>query len=300
MAGRLFPQRAGREIWTTPASWHILSTVRDVVQALFELLTSRQRGALATVVRASGSTPQRPGARLLLRADGTTLGTVGGGAIELEVLQSLQRTLTSHEPELLVRDLAHDLGMCCGGRMEIFVEPIEPTPRLWLLGAGHVAKPTASLARSVGFEVHVVDEREELNNAERFPDCRLILGDPGAELRRAMLGESDWVLIMTHDHRLDEAALAAAAGKNSQYVGLVGSKRKVYRLVERVRAQRDGDYPLERVYAPVGLDIGAVSPEEIAVSIVAELVALRHGRPASHLRAVSDVRLERALQRQVT
>jgi xanthine dehydrogenase accessory factor len=274
--------------------------VRDVVQALLELLTSRQRGALATVVRSSGSTPQRPGARLLLREDGSTWGTVGGGAIERVVLESLQRALVSRDPELLIRDLAHDLGMCCGGRMEIFVEPILPTPRLWLLGAGHVAKPTATLARSVGFEVHVVDEREELNTRERFPECQLVLGDPSEELRKAALGDADWVLIMTHDHQLDEAALAAAAGQNAKYVGLVGSKRKVFRLVERVRAKRDGDFPLERVFAPVGLDIGAVSPEEIAVSIVAELLALRHGRPAAHLRALSDVRLERVLSRQIT
>jgi len=274
--------------------------VRDVVQALLELLTSRQRGALATVVRASGSTPQQPGARLLLREDGSTLGTVGGGAIERVVLESLRQALSSGEPELLIRDLAHDLGMCCGGRMEIFVEPILPPPRLWLLGAGHVAKPTAALARSVGFEVHVIDEREELNTPERFPECRLLLADPSRELRKAALGDADWVLIMTHDHQLDEAALAAVAGQNAQYVGLVGSKRKVFRLVQRVRAQRDGDFPLERVFAPVGLDIGAVSPEEIAVSIVAELVALRHGRPAAHLRALSDVRLERLLSGQIT
>jgi xanthine dehydrogenase accessory factor len=276
------------------------NSVRDVVQALLELMTSRQRGALATVVRTSGSTPQRAGARLLLRGDGSALGTVGGGAIEHAVLEALQRTRASGESELLIRDLAHDLGMCCGGRMEIFVEAILPAPRLWLLGAGHVAKPTAALARSVGFEVHVIDEREELNTAERFPDCRRVLGDPGDELRKAELGDADWVLIMTHDHQLDEAALAAAAGQSAHYVGLVGSKRKVFRLLERVRAKRGGDFPLERVFAPVGLDIGAVSPEEIAVSIVAELVALRHGRPAAHLRALSDVRLERLLQRQVT
>ena len=270
--------------------------MRDVVEALLELLASRQRGALATVVRTSGSTPQRPGARLLLREDGSTLGTVGGGAIEHAVLESMQLALRSGEPELLLRDLAHDLGMCCGGRMEIFVEPILPAPRLWLLGAGHVAKPTATLARSVGFEVHVIDEREELNTLERFPECRLVLGDPGDELRKVSLDDADWVLIMTHDHQLDEAALLAVAGKNPRYVGLVGSKRKVLRLVERVREKRAGDFSLQRVFAPVGLDIGAVSPEEIAVSIVAELVALRRGQPAPHLRALS----QRGLERQIT
>jgi xanthine dehydrogenase accessory factor len=164
-----------------------------------------------------------------------------------------------------------------------------------------VAKPTAALARTVGFEVQVVDEREELNTAERFPECRLVLGDPSEVLRKASLGENDWLVIMTHDHQLDEAALAATIGQNPSYVGLVGSKRKVFRLVERVSARREHvDFSLDRVFAPVGLDIGAISPEEIAVSIVAELIALRHGRPAPHLRALSDARLERALRAEVT
>lgn len=274
--------------------------MRDLVLALLELITSRQRGALATVVRASGSTPQRAGARLLLREDGSTFGTVGGGAIERVVIEALEGVLRRGEPELLIRDLAHDLGMCCGGRMEIFVEAILPMPRLWLLGAGHVAKPTAALARSVGFEVHVIDEREELNTAQRFPGCTLVLGDPGEELRRAALGSADWVLIMTHDHQLDEAALLEASQTDANYVGLVGSQRKVFRLVQRVRERLAAALPLERVFAPVGLDIGAESPEEIAVSIVAELVALRHGRPAAHLSACSDPRLQRAFAAQVT
>ena len=280
--------------------------VRDVVQALLELLTNRQRGALATVVRTSGSTPQQAGARLLLREDGSTLGTVGGGAIERVVLDTLHSVLARPESALLIRDLGHDLGMCCGGKMEIFVEPIAPPPRLWLLGAGHVAKPTAALARSVGFDVVVVDEREELNTAERFPECQLVIADPSEQLQKAVLTDSDWVVIMTHDHRLDEAALQVALTQNAQYVGLVGSKRKALRLTLQASAKLQAssepsrELPLERVYAPVGLDIGAISPEEIAVSIVAELIALRHGEKAAHLRALSDERLRRALEAQVT
>jgi xanthine dehydrogenase accessory factor len=260
--------------------------VQEILQAQLELIAEGRRGALATVVRVSGSTPQQVGARLLLRDDGTTVGTVGGGAVEKAVLEALRRVLDGGEPELLAWDLTRDLAMCCGGRMELFVEPLAPPPRLWLLGAGHVAKPTASLARSVGFEVVVVDEREELNCAERFPGCRLLLDDPSDALKREPLGSRDWVLIVTHDHQLDERALEAAASNPGRYVGLVGSRRKVFRLVERVQAKRGGDLPVERVFAPVGLDIGAVTPEEIAVSIVAELVALRRGRPAPHLRAL--------------
>ncbi len=273
--------------------------MREVVEALLELLTNRQRGALATVVRVSGSTPQQVGARLLLRRDGSTLGTVGGGAIERVVLEALQQALQREQGELIVRDLAHDLGMCCGGRMEIFVEPIVPAPRLWLIGAGHVAKPTAALALSVGYEVTVVDEREELNYAERFPGCTLQLDDPSDVLRRSRLDDRDWVLILTHDHQLDERALEAASGKAARYVGLVGSRRKVLRLVQRVLAKRQGDVPIERLFAPVGLDIGAVSPEEIAVSIVAELIALRHGREVNHLRALTDDKLGRLLSQEL-
>jgi xanthine dehydrogenase accessory factor len=274
--------------------------VRDVVFALLDLLNNRQRGALATVVRASGSTPQQVGAKLLLRADGSSLGTVGGGAIERVVVEALERALLSGQPELLNRDLAHDLGMCCGGRMEVFVEPILPIPRLWLLGAGHVARPTAALALTVGFEVLVVDEREELNTAERFPGCQLLLDDPSDALHKVQLGDRDWVVIVTHDHQLDERALEAAAANDARYVGLVGSRRKVFRLVERVSSKRDSAMALERLYAPVGLDIGAITPAEIAVSIVAELVALRHGHAATHLRALSDERLQKALERELT
>ncbi len=275
--------------------------VHDVVSvsALLDLLNSRRRGALATVVRVSGSTPQQVGAKLLLREGGSTLGTVGGGAVEQVVLEALGRALETGEPELLSRDLSRDLGMCCGGTMVVFVEPILPTPRLWLLGAGHVAKPTAALALTVGFEVLVVDEREELNTRERFPGCQLLLDDPSDAINKAQLRDRDWVVIVTHDHQLDERGLEAASRNDARYVGLMGSRRKVLRLVERVSNKRDLAIPLERLYAPVGLDIGAVTPAEIAVSIVAELIALRHGHAATHLRALSDERLQKALEREL-
>jgi FAD-dependent urate hydroxylase len=265
-----------------------------VVEAVLQVLASGQRGALATVVRTSGSTPQGAGARLLLLPNGELIRTVGGGAIEHAVAEALRRTLRTGRTELMTRELGHDLGMCCGGRMELFLEPIEAAPRLTLFGAGHIAKPTAALARSVGFDVHVVDEREELATAERFPDCELSVLDGPSLLRRTPLGARDFVLIVTHDHQVDEEVLALVLREPTAYVGLVGSKRKVFRLVQRLQA-RHGELDLSRLYAPVGLDLGAASPEEIAVSIVAELVAIRHGRVVPHLRAVDDVRLQRTL-----
>lgn len=268
--------------------------MRDVTRALLHVLTSGRRGALATVVRVSGSVPQQPGARLLLAPDGATTGTVGGGAVERAVLDALGQCRQHGRPELVVYDLARDLGMCCGGRMEIFVEPVEAEQRLLVFGAGHVAKPTAELARRVGFAVTVVDDREELANRERFPDCELVLAEPREAAACIAPRAEDWVLIVTYDHRLDEEALDTFARLPHRYLGLIGSRRKVLRILQRIASRGDLP-PLDRVFAPVGLDIGAVSPEEIAVSIVAELVAIRHGKAARHLRALDDPRVARVL-----
>jgi len=269
--------------------------VREIAEALLDVLGSGRRGALATVVAVSGSAPQRPGARLLLRPDGTLVGTVGGGAVEQRITLALREALTTGKSQKLTLDLGPDLGMCCGGRMEIFVEAVEAAPRLLVFGAGHVARPTAALARTVGFDVTVFDARPELATRERFPDAKPKLGDPEAAIRQCSLSENDHVLIVTHDHRLDERLLALALAKSPGYVGLVGSRRKVLRFVERLRKQ-DPSLDVGRVYAPVGLDIGAATPEEIAVSIVAELVALRRGARARHLRIADDPQLEKLLE----
>jgi len=273
--------------------------MRDVTEALLQVLRSGRRGALATVVRTSGSTPQQPGARMLLAPDGTTTGTVGGGAIEHAVLQALVACQEHGRHELAVFDLGRDLGMCCGGRMEVFVEPVEAMQRLVIFGAGHVARPTAAIAVQSGFDVTVVDDREELLEPEHFPGCTLLAAEPAESVSRIAPRADDWILIVTYDHRLDEEALDVYSRLPHRYLGLIGSRRKIFRILQRI-AQRRGPPPLERVYAPVGLDIGAVSPPEIAVSIVAELIALRHGKAAKHMRALDDAQLARVLAGQLS
>ncbi|MFK7985521.1 MAG: XdhC family protein [Sandaracinaceae bacterium] len=268
--------------------------MREVTEALLALLDEGGRGALATVVRSSGSTPQQPGARMLLRPDGTTVGTVGGGAIEHLVVASLETCLKSGRTEVLKRDLLRDLGMCCGGRMEVFVEPIEGRPRLVVFGAGHVGKATADVAMRLGFRVVVVDDRDELNTEARFPGCERVLLEPAESADTVAPTDRDWLLVVTHDHHLDEEALDTFARRPHAYLGVIGSRRKIYRILSRIAA-KGGVPPLGNVYAPVGLDLGAVSPEEIAVSIAAELVALRHGKPGAHMRAMDDPALQKVL-----
>ena len=261
--------------------------MRDVTEALLAVLEEGGRGALATVIRSSGSTPQEPGARILLRPDGRLVGTVGGGAIERLVVEELRRCLDDAQPRVVVTDLVRDLGMCCGGRMEVFVEPVEGRPRLIVFGAGHVGKAVADVAPSLGYRVVVVDDREELNSEARFGACARVLAEPAEAADELAPTARDWLLVVTHDHRLDEEALDTYARLPHGYLGLIGSRRKIVRILQRIVARR-GPPPLDKVYAPVGFDLGAVSPEEIAISITAELVALRHGRSGPHLRALDD------------
>jgi xanthine dehydrogenase accessory factor len=260
----------------------------DALAAATAQLARGGRGALATVVRTGGSTPQLAGARLYLGPDDRLVGTVGGGAIEHATIEALRACRQTGKPTLLARDLAKDLGMCCGGRMEIFVEPVEAAPRLVIFGAGHVGAAVARLAREVGFAPTVVDDREELNAAERLPGVARVLATPRASLATLAPTEHDWILVTTHDHRLDEEALDVFARAPHRYLGVIGSQRKQLRILARIAHRTGGLPPLERAYGPVGLDLGAVTPTEIAVSIVAELVALRHGRPAAHLSRLGD------------
>lgn len=273
--------------------------MREIHEAIGELLAQGQRGALATVTRTSGSTPQSPGARLLLREDGSICGTVGGGAIEAEVIRTLTECLRTGRSQILTSDLGRDLGMCCGGRMEVFIEALENEPRLIIFGAGHVAMPTAAMARLAGFRVCIVDDREELNSAERFPGCERHVYEPIEAADVLSVRSDDWLLIVTHDHHLDEAALDHYARGPHRYIGMIGSKRKVFRVLHRIASRADLP-PLNRVYAPVGVPLGAVSPGEIAASIVAELVGVRHNKDVQHMRAVDDPRLQRVLNGDLT
>ncbi len=274
----------------------------DPFDLLREAREARARAVMATVIGASGSTPQRVGARMVLCAlDGKErfAGTVGGGAIENVIFAAMRETLADGKPRRVQRDLGKDLGMCCGGRMDVLVDAIEYSPRLLLFGAGHVAKPLASFSADLGFEVHVIDERAELNNEERFPKSTRHLCTITEAAERIEAASSDWVIIVTHDHGIDEEALEVFGARPHQYVGMIGSQRKVYQVLRRL-ALRDAVPPLEQVYAPIGLDLGAVSPEEIAVSIAAELVAIRHGKVASHMRVMDDPKLEKVLSGQLS
>lgn len=256
----------------------------EIFAAIGEALTRGDEVALITIVSSNGSTPQRVGAKMLVFADGRTVGTIGGGCYENDALLKAREALRTRKAIRarydLNDDFAEETGLVCGGQMEVFIEPLEAPPALYVFGAGHVGYYVARLASEAGFEVHVIDDRAAFANRERFPAAAdVVVDDIPTWLSATTLPTSAYAVIVTRGHRHDLDALQALASRPLRYLGLIGSRAKVARIYEQLLAQ--GPITLEHlshVHAPIGLDIGAVTPQEIAVSIVAELVAVRRGR----------------------
>ena len=256
---------------------------QEVFAAVADALERGEPAALVTIVSARGSTPQRVGAKMLVFADGRIVGTIGGGCYENDAFWKAREAITSRRPELvhyeLDDDFAQETGLICGGQMDVYIEPIEPSPELYVIGAGHVGFHLARVAHEVGFRVHVVDDREKFANRERFPDAvEIVVEDIPAWIGRTQLPPHAYVVIVTRGHTNDLEALRALAPRDLRYLGLIGSRAKVARIYEQLVADQIAPDTLKHVHAPIGLDIGAVTPQEIAVSILAELIAVKHGK----------------------
>jgi xanthine dehydrogenase accessory factor len=256
---------------------------REVFAAVADALDRGEPAALVTIVSATGSTPQRIGAKMLVFADGRMIGTIGGGCYENDAFWKAREAITDRKPRLvhyeLSDDFAQETGLICGGQMDVYIEPIEPSPELYVVGAGHVGFHLARLAHDVGFRVHVIDDREKFANAERFPNAvEIVVDDIPSWIARATIPAHAYTVIVTRGHTNDLEALRALAPRELRYLGLIGSRAKVARIYDALVADQTPANLLTRVHAPIGLDIGAVTPQEIAVSILAELIAVKHGK----------------------
>lgn len=218
---------------------------------------------------------------MLVWADGRTLGTIGGGCYENDAFWKARESLSSGRPQLLHYELNDDFaqenGLICGGRMDVHIDPLTPSPRLFIIGAGHVGHHLARIAGDVGFRIHVVDDREKFANAERFPGAEVVVQSIPEWLHRADLPASAYVVVVTRGHQHDLDAMRALAARDLKYLGLIGSRAKVARIYDALLAEGMPAECLQRVHAPIGLDIGAVTPAEIAISILAELIAVTRG-----------------------
>ncbi len=252
----------------------------NVYEEIVKLQHAGRKGAVATIVNSRGSIPSFQSAKLLVRDDGSIAGTIGGGCVEAEVWQAAREVIAQEKPRTLTFDLnqnpKYDTGLVCGGTLEVFIEPVLPMPLLYIFGAGHVAIELFKAARNAGFDCIVTDDRDAYANAERFPGAvQVIALDFDQALKEITPSESSYIVIATRGHRDDMRVLRWAVQTPARYVGMIGSRRKAITVFRELTQEGLKLELFDRVHSPIGLDIGAVTPEEIAVSIVAELIAIR-------------------------
>ena len=252
----------------------------DIYEQIVQLRREGRRGAVATIVNVRGSIPSFKTAKMLVRDDGSIVGTIGGGCVEADVWQAAREVMESEKPRTLKFDLnqdpKYDTGLVCGGTLEIFIEPILPPALLYVFGAGHVAHSVCRTAANAGFDVVVTDDRSAYASEERFPDARQVQAmDFEEAMGKLDPHESSFIVIVTRGHRDDMRMLRWAVQTRARYVGMIGSRRKVIEIFKALEREGLPAHLFDRVHAPIGLDIGAVTPEEIGVAITAELIAIR-------------------------
>jgi xanthine dehydrogenase accessory factor len=253
----------------------------SLFQALAQLEAENQAGALCLVVRSQGSTPRHSGSKMLVYADGTITGTVGGGEMENRVIQAALQAIADGRPRILEYSMTDpqrgDPGVC-GGQVEVYVEPVLPKPILVVIGSGHVGKAVVHLANWLGFYVVVNDDRPGFSTPESTPGADLYLPCPMAELpQKLAITPWTYLVLTTRGVNVDIQGLPALLDSPAAYIGVIGSQRRWAMACKEMLALGVAEEKLQRVHSPIGLELNAETPEEIAVSILAEIVMLRNG-----------------------
>ena len=266
----------------------------DIYDEIVRLRKSGQKCALATIVQVNGSIPSFESAKMLVREDGSIAGTIGGGCVEAEVWNAAREVMETHQPRhmnfALNQDAAYDNGLICGGQLNVFVEPILPQPAAFIFGAGHVSKSISKIATMAGFATTVIDDREQFANRERFPEADDIHAGEYEEIFPKLgINDSSYIVIVTRGHRDDMRVLRWAIETPARYISMIGSKRKTLGVMKEIMKEGIPREAFDRIHAPMGLDIGATSPEEIAVSVVAEMIAVRRNAPPAWREAAKSI-----------
>jgi xanthine dehydrogenase accessory factor len=258
----------------------------DIFAEIAKLRREGRKAALATIIQVQGSIPSYESSKILIRDDGSIVGTVGGGCVEAEVWSAAQQVMREEKPRRLHFNLNTqpelDNGLICGGSLDIFVEPILAVPTAFIFGGGHVSLYVSKVANVAGFDTVVMDDRPAFANPERFPEAAETHAGPWEEIfPRLKINGFSYIVLVTRGHKGDLTCLRWALTTPARYIGMIGSKRKFIEIAKVLEGEGVPTEKLERVHSPVGLDIGALTPEEIAVAIVAEMIAVRRNAATS-------------------
>lgn len=248
----------------------------DVFQEIVRVRRERIPAALATIIDTLGSTPGKLAQKMIVLGDGTIIGTIGGGCVEADVIREALSVIDTGLPKKMKFTLAGEeaerTGLACGGRLEVMIEPLDEH-HLFVIGCGHVGQRLATLAKACGFRVTAIDDRPDYASRERFPDADEVLCIDFADLASTVkVPHSGYVVVVTRGHKFDYDGLKWALSTPARFIGVVGSRSKRIQFMQDLRAEGYSEEALAAVQIPVGMAIGAESPDEIAVSIVATLV----------------------------
>ncbi|MGD0885765.1 MAG: XdhC/CoxI family protein [Thermodesulfovibrionales bacterium] len=257
----------------------------ELYEEIIRLKREGRPSALAIIIQCLGSSPQKAGSKMLVRDDGSIMGTLGGGCMEAEVIQASLMAVRDGSPLTTSFELTEKHGgLVCGGKVLVYIEPVLPEPRLIILGAGHVGRALSKVAGFSGFRVTVIDDRAEYADRKHLPDADdVLVNDFKSAFDKVPREKNSYVVIATRGHNHDLEAVIAALKTDVRYIGLVGSKRKRSVLFHALTAEGFSEEDTRRVVIPVGLPIGSVSPEEIAISIMAQIIQYRRENAASGL-----------------
>lgn len=246
--------------------------------------------SLATITRVEGSTPAKEGSIMAVKEDGLIVGTIGGGNLELSVINEAKKCMENSNSKMFSFKLTSNEGslhMQCGGDADVFIKVFVPNEKLILVGGGHVSLKLYELAKMMGFYTVIFDDREEFCNKDRFPNSdELVQGDINIKLSKYNIDENCYIVIVTRGHEFDEIALKNVLDREAKYIGMIGSKNKTKHIMEKLISEGYPNEKLDKVYAPIGIGLGGQTPEEVAFSIMSEILLIKNKGKLSHMKEI--------------
>ena len=276
----------------TVAKWNFIRgglKMSEILKEALERINNGETIALVTIVKTKGSTPREVGAKMVVGKDGLIAGTIGGGITEAKVIEEIKQVLKEGKGKLITYHLtkeqaALDEGAICGGEMKVFIDILQPKEELLIFGAGHCAACVSKLAKTMGFKVTIIDDRKEFANQDKFPEAdEIIVKETEKALTHFKITPSTYIIVLTRGHLKDEEVLGLVFKSSAAYIGMIGSRKKNATVFQHLEEQGISTQEFKKVHAPIGMDIGAQTPEEIAVSIMAEIIQVRRKKKYSNM-----------------
>lgn len=263
-----------------------------ILKEIYESLRRGENVALASIIKSTGSTPGKKGALMAVWEDGRTFGTVGGGKVEYEVKQKAVECIKAEEDgEFQFQLNEHgNLNMQCGGETKVYIKVFKSRPRFLIIGGGHIGIELFKLAKILDFYTVIFEDREEFADEKRFQEAdEIVVGKYGENISKYPINKNTYIVIVTRGHASDAEALREVVNSQAAYIGMIGSKKKTEYVMKNLMDEGISKEALQKVYAPIGLNISSGEPNEIAFGIMSEILLMKNKGSLEHMKDIKKV-----------